>query len=426
MNRKKEKIKSIVLAALVLLLIGQIKWTWTYGNTNRSDSLLSTVSQWLGKTTRSQTDMDCAAYPVELAVCSENGFYAKRSGDMQGDFSSIMPILQNALQQVGNFKEVSDFGEDLNENLVYVRYDGQIPLTLLCDWLGSEGEGWSYTLGGLAVVRRQDGSCFVYLRDSQTHSLYRAKTQVEEQLFTQYTNLFSVGGGGFAYQLGYKRLLPETLVMDGVEKFNILQASIPDCGESGGQNSKQKLLEAFSYNPYTVKSYEEDSGNATVFVENQSTLTLGKNGHMVFEANSLGGGISVSNQEEDEMAGYGEYAAKMVQNVLKSFGGGQAFLKSVSQDGNVYTFVFQQMYNGVPIDDTVHSYFAKLTFQNNRLTLGDFYLRQYEESGEILGLMPGKQLAQMVTGRGEISVRYVDDGTGRTIPKWKQIDGKEG
>ena len=423
MNRKKEQIKNIVLAALILLLLGQIKLTWTYGSHGQQGNVFSAVGQLFGKTAIGlDQEMDCAAYPIELAVCSENGFYAKRSGDMQGDFSSVIPILQCALQRVGEFAKVEDFGEDLDQPLIYVRYDGEIPLSLLCDWIGCQDQAWDFTLGSLLVVRRTDGDSFLYLRDSRTHVLYRAKTEVDQPLFTQYTNIFSVGGGGFAWQLQYNKLLPESLIMDGTEKFSILRASVPAFDESGSQNSKQQLLEAFSYNPYTVKSYEENAGTATVFVENQSTLTLGKDGHVVFEANNLGGGISVTPEDGDTMAECGEYAGEMVQNVLKSFGGGRAYLAGVYQDGDVTSFVFQQMRGGVPVDDAVHGYFAKLYFQNGRLIQGDFYLRQYEETGEILGLMPGKQVAQLVTGRGEVSVRYIDTGEERIIPQWKQMN----
>ena len=83
MNRKKEQIKNIVLVALILLLLGQIKLTWTYGSHGQQGNVFSTVGQLFGKTAIGlDQEMDCAAYPVELAVCSENGFYAKRSGDM--------------------------------------------------------------------------------------------------------------------------------------------------------------------------------------------------------------------------------------------------------------------------------------------------------------------------------------------------------
>lgn len=422
-SKRKERIKSFVLGLLVILLLFQIRIAWTY-EWNGEDDPFAAITQFFNKAAGNMKEIESSiTYPIELAVCSENGFYAKRSGDMQSDFNTILPILQNAMQKAGAFSQVNDFGDDLQQPLVYVKYSGEIPLPFFCRWSGIKEERQDLMFSGLMVVQTKKNGYRIYLRDSQNQQLYMAKTSIDDQLFLKCTDSFSACGGGFAADFGYIHFLPETIVIDGTEDFSILKASIPEFDENDSQNSKQKLLEAFSYNPYTVKNYQDNDGKTTVFVENQSTLCLGQDGHVVFEANSLNGGIDVIGDQEDMQIACGEFAYSIVNKILESIGGGEAYMSAMkSEDSNITSYEFQSIVSGIPVDDMVHGYLAKLYFRNQKLIQADIYLRQYKETGETLSLMPAKQLAQMVTGTKEITVRYTDTGGTRILPQWEQAN----
>lgn len=450
----KEALKSILLVVLVGTMLFQTAYTWIYGldlSAAPDGGWCAEIIKFFGYDkdgSRLSGSVQPAAYPVKAMVRGKQGLYGVQFNEngVGAVCEKTKQLWSDAFDGAGLITqaEEEDYKNALLKPFFFMEYDGCLPLNVIAGWFGvrfsDENKAEKLFAGSLLLTRLEENSYYLYIRDAKTGMLYESKTSLHDQDFTV-ADTFLANGCMLAAELGenYDKYLPETMIFNTPIAFDILKSTKPTFvaqeasgGMASGRNdSVRLLLEAFSYNPYTRKKYEDENGNAETFVENYRTLRVEKNGRIRFQAADLSGGIEAYARGErsgtDAQLQCIELGRAVTEKVISSMGAsGQVALTKwyYIPSSNTYAAVFSARAGGIPIDSAETGFFARYEFRGNMMVRALLNLRQYTKAAgeKQLYILPEKQLAAATDGKGTagLSIRYEDaEGEAFCTAGWK-------
>lgn len=432
MKGKIETVKTVVLWALVFCMLGLIRITWVYGLDYENvpeNVMFHGLFALAPEEPENLPTASISAYPVQFAVGKDGELTALQqdAAALQSAFGTVSPVLREAFSNLGQWQEVQDIKPYLQQPLLYLHYDGALPLPLLAAWLEAPCQS-TLSVGTMLLVQESEQQYAVLVRNGSDGRLYKGSTAVDERLFSDTLHQFSLSSCQFAADLAYESLVPETLVFTEHAPYQTARPVSVDFSQVGGQESKQSVLEAFEYNPYTAKSYYDEGESAWVYVENDSTLSITDNGRITFEASVESGGLAAYPKQDlvsrqQELLYKTNLCHTILQSAYESVGGGETYLSRVTageKDG-METICFDGALQSVPVSLET-GYLAKFVFQDNLLVSSVIYLSKYEMTGETVFVMPMEQVAASIRGGDTgVCVRY-EQADGVLAPKVKRID----
>ncbi|GEM_PF-6721218 len=302
----KETAKSIVLFLLIVSMVLIYGFNWVYRldreEIMRGKTWVAGFARFFGiiqniDQTALGVEVTPAAYPLKMAARSEAGlsFVQYDRESVMGLYDRIAPLLSAALEapQEAGLAEEAEYKGALSGRMVYLGFDGDIPFYALSEWLNvTQKKEYDFTARHV-VLLDDDGMLSVYVRGGASSPIHRIKTLVSSAPLLEAIGEFAPSPCSFAFESGeeYWSIEPETILPKSPPQINRIEG-YPPSFTNGGQ-AIQTLLEAFSYNPYTVQSYPEGNGTK-VYVENLSTLRIEPDGTVHFLVSDAQGGIPVS------------------------------------------------------------------------------------------------------------------------------------
>lgn len=453
----KEALKNILLVVLVFAMIGQTVYTWGYGlnmNVVPDNGFYADFIKFLGYNkdgSKSASATEAASPPIQAMVQGKNGLYGVQYNEngIGAVYDKARDLWKSAFDNANKLELSSedDFKSALSKPFVFLKYDGAIPAEIIAGWFDSDfetGDGTdALTAEGILLSRLAENDYCLYIRNAKTSGIHVLKTKVSEDEFSSVTSSFLDNGCKLAMNLGkdYEKFLPETMIFSAPMAFDVLNSSNPafvsriDEQGTAGKDSIRRLLEAFFYNPYTSKKYDENNGDIQNFVENYRTLRVQKDGHIRFEASDVRGGIEayqrgkISGKDADMQCI--ELGRTVTQNAISSMaGGGQnadghvALTKwYYSEKTNTRVAVFTVRFGGIPIDSKESGFFARYEFRGNMMVRATLNMRQYTkaENEKQLYILPERQLAAVIGTPNTVgvSVKYQDTGDGVCSADWE-------
>ena len=464
----KERIKSFVLALLVLLSIGLTSITWIDERLWPDGySLFVNVKEW--PVIRSFFK-DSYSLPVEnlskarkIVVADGLGssavFYNgdKIFNDVYGDIANLMSEFAKGGVEVESTTLLTkeNVRQMLNEQIMYayVNYSVAMPARFFCQLMGTaESDAFS----GISLVRdffvlpTGEGSLELLAVDSETENVMRYALKYEKTngLIDKFMNYAeNVDPDNYcimALQMNMdivspddvvktKTLLDSFLVLDSastavtekaeIESENPLKDSIPE-----------EVIKCFSYNPNSLYRYVDGDGT-TVYLENDSSLKIYKNGIIEYEAVSkeygipITGGTSLYNMLNS--------ATEFAGRVYSSASSDSEFPVNVSGDirlenGDEVEFLFDYYYKGTPVataTDSGMKHAVEITVSGGRIVKFRMLIRSYKDSGrnrDFINIYEAIDKVAAIYSGAETAVKiedmfpaYIEEGENKyLVPCW--------
>lgn len=424
--QRKNTTKNLVLLFLTILLVILTALGWI------NDLNLESIPEnsWLGRLYMNlsygdgggfelRTGEIPAAFPIEFAVRTKHEMRGVQYNESAvRSFLSIHGTqIGEALSNIDTLEAGSEqiFCQVLNTPGLYLRYSGQLPLSLITSWMGG-----NYVSSIDPIVRSiflsADGQLWV--RDVDW-ALYH----VDLKITLPQNLLIETGGIGciFAANQGDTTVLPETLLFEQTLTLPVM-ISTPPQFDIDSTASLPMLLQAFGYDPYVRNKYDDAGTGKRVFVDRQSTLRLGDDGEVLFRANTVEGGLEA--YLESEVAGHDpltyqvDYARRLLESVFQSFGADAAFYLDryvIDEQTDGVELQFRYLLGGVPVEGEA-GVLAVIAFQNNTLISAQLNLQRFTADITPRTILPTYQAAAAARERAELAVSYFVSDEHQLIP----------
>ncbi len=321
----KERIKSIVLAALVIsnfILGSQVlstKKLWSDDGynffVNFTNNPVSNLIDLIKNKFTGSAPIETHLESPEILIIN-TGYQTSRLAlsRTNEEFTAVLDALNefllDAFSSPQKFFQASldDLHAALTTKSVYMRYPADYDSTLFAYLLGAGSLDYSQVFSQLRdIVVSADGN--VWVTDSLTGIVYRCPTAVSTIALSDVIDSHASENEqssviiNYAFDLGFDTALmtqrtvlsPMIPIYSGDFNINTVTASNPLAGSNNlNAPSVTNLLKLFNMNPNILRRYTEADGT-TVFVENNAILKLSPNGTIDYTAKSNGVQISKSN-----------------------------------------------------------------------------------------------------------------------------------
>ena len=419
----KERIKSFVLTALILLSIGLTSITWIDKRLWPDGySLFANLKEW--PIIKEFFDEEYSL-PLEnlsearkIVVADGSGasavFY---NGDRAYNavYSDIEALMVGFLENEVKVKAITpltkeNLREALNAQIMYayVNYSVSMPPSFYGQLMGVKD---SEALSGISAVRDffiiptgkdslellatggENGKILCYeLEYNKTESLINLFAEHSSGVKAENTCVMAlqmnmdVASPSDAVKM--KTLLDSFLVLDSASTAVSAKEEIKSENPIE-ENIPEELIQRFSHNPNSIYRYV-DSFGTVVYLENNSTLKIYKNGVVEYEALEpsygieLEGGSSLYEALNSAIRFSGEIYSSAVEN--------GEFTMSVASDilfgeSNRMEFLFDYYYYGTPVavdivlGDETMLHGAEIIVENGKIVKFRMLLREYKKTG---------------------------------------------
>lgn len=349
-----------------------------------------------------------AAEPAQLALTVEGRLCMVQYSlaDMDAGIEAVRAVWAQVLRST-TLVDASE--EELIASLstgdcALLRYHGEIPLSLIAGWMG--GTWQEETAVHTLVYAAHEEKLFVRTGDG---SLYAAAARVDREVWEAAQQAFRgmpCRFSGEAYAVLPETLLPDTETLS----LPILTSQAPALLDPQSGSGLETLLEAFSYTPYT-RFYDEQGGDVRVFVEDESTLRIGRDGLVQYAAADESGTVRAYGDGEADGAAALDAQADCARQILDAAlraadSDTHASLYAVQRQEGQTTLVFLQMYGGIPIlSDTD---FATFTFREGVLVSAQVRLNCFRAEQTRRQVLPARQAAAAATDARGLMVAYTE------------------
>lgn len=427
-QKLKNALKNTVLLVLFLSMLVLTFLTWLTDLSMDSvpgDSLLARFYQRFTYGISGfeiRTGAAPVAEPTRIAATGASGLVGAQyhAASVSVLYDALGAQMGDALAACGAFEDcrAEAFAEALRGEVLYFGYEGYLPLALVSDWLGRSVDHAASTD---LLLLTADGRLFLH-----TATGYQvAHTDASLARWENIRGELSAGACSFAAEDSlFAHVRPDTLLFPheniAAEHLSARQPGFLD-GQSGSDLTA--LLDVFGYDPY-VLSYTENADLTRVFVENYSTLHIGADGTVFFDASAMEGGIEAYAPSEtgryETLRLQADFAYQMVKAVQGSMSdNAQAMLFDVAEGKNgVRVLTFIQLVGGIPVETATEQPFARLEFRENKLMAAAFYLRVLEATGARKPVLPSAQAAAAAPAGGlRQALVYVREAEGEFAPR---------
>lgn len=333
-------------------------------------------------------------------------------------FNSMRPILKEVIESASSQENTGDdeWKEALQGESAFFDLGVLLPLGIFSLDLGAKSESFNGVSTRYIAVAERDGLLSLYCKDN-TGSVTRYASAVRSIAFTDTLSQYSDNGVSFAYELGadYDALKDEQVIGLKTPKTSVYRCENTFLNDGRYDDvAVSRLLEAFLFNPATVRKYSSGSGDE-VFVGDTGFLTMKNDGMVVYE--SSGAGLPVSELTEAGPV-VDEYdilnAARRLTQAANGLGGAARFtLRSLETKDGLTTIIFGLEMNGVPLMDGGRFNYGVVEVKNDCVfSAGIRYLSLFEDAGEVY-ILPEKQAAGIAESTNSELPFVLEKGDGK-------------
>ncbi len=430
--KTKETLKTVLICVLLLGTVYLTYAVWFFDNPYEFDPIKSLfdfnnseISSELGK------DSDTSRYgirPMMIAVRDENGLRASVYNGKETDeiYGKLRSEIGKALSDELKLERISksEWNGTLLEKGVLLDYYGDVPLDSIRLWHGSKDRG-NAIAARYYFFSTDENQISVYMKDSKGENIYAAKTDVKSKVMTERISMT----GGVPASLAaeqpetYPALLPESVIPEKWE--NPSEITVYNSIEIFPQEITYVCIVGFGLEDAALNTYSEQNGTS-VYVADMITLKLLKNGTVSYTDTRDKAdetlGISVETEKQTPtLAEKTETAHTLASSFAARLSGDCGiYIMSISVHGEETEFIFGRHINGVPINESETSYFAKIIVRGKLVRDVEINLRAYNLGTGIYDIIPPKLAAAATVNNaasGDIIMRY-DDADGTLAPKW--------
>lgn len=406
----REKLKSLLLVALCISTVVLLMINLSLGI---EDEQLSTSLGFYESYNADAQTSGSTVRPAKIAVGGAGGLYLASGGEASAMWSSVSPILSEALGSVTKITAIDreEFLARLNGYSIYTGFTFSVPFHMLQFWwTGEQGLSSVQAASNMALVE-DDGRVSLVFCDSDKGEYYSADTAAGYDRFVEFCMSYSESNAFFAGQRdGYQMFVPYEPVWAEGAWFPVYSVSLPEYSEDGSVD--EELLSAFGFNPFLAETYFTTNGDI-VYVEGYKALSFSSEGRVIYSSNG-GSGIPIEGYSMLSGKAAEAHAVTAAANVLTRICSAascpaELSVAGIDENNGKTVIVFERIEDGVMVTES-DGYTAVVTVENGSITAIRLQLGSMSKLSESM-LLPLDLASALIDGSGnELFVRCQVDG----------------
>lgn len=305
---------------------------------------------------------------------------------------------------------------------VYFDLLGDVPLEVLCAWLGAEGATLDGTARRLVLSAGGDEAQLYY--QTAEHFYVCAAPMVSRSQLEEVLAGLTGNQAQFAFELEqYAHLAPDVLILPQTPELPEYTALNPLEGQGEESLLLRSQLNALSFSADTNHFY---TTSGTQVVRNgNDTLRLDEDGVLTYHALA---GESARYRLPQRLAEQVEECRALAQNTVGALcADARLYLRSVLQEEDATTVEFGYVLSGAQVQLGQEGYAAQFVLAAGQITQFTLCYRSYQAAPERALVLPELQAAAALQAMGrsgqELSLVYADNGGERLAPAWYTAGG---
>lgn len=400
------------IAVLTVTMVAQGGWIWSRmldaGSTPKNSIARSIVRRLNERNIRSDT-IEPAAYPIKMAVRNEEGLYGIQYSvvGMTDVYSQTEALWSTALGQCSALRLTTqnEYAAALKNHMVFMEFEGSIPLKLLAGWLDTEvpNGGNDRSCSALLISRGNPGGYHIYLRDAETGTFLTAQTVLSDAEFDSVINLFRPNGCQMAAEANTV-ISPDTLHFPQQQGFDTITIRPYEGGIDTVMQSFYMDGSSAQQSAYTTQS------GTMLYSDDTATLRITSDKMLSYDSDSGIRAFRGSLRSGDAIQAYAQLGKTISTTLLENINssGEAQLIKAYTDDDGRYVTVFALRIDGVPLDNDV-GYFARYEFEDGAMVHADAVLRVCAITGNVATIMPESVAASVrKDATAQLSLRYTD------------------
>lgn len=417
----------ILLLACSLFLAGK---TGVFNELFRSVPVLADAEEWirsLGRPSKSTIEdssfLHEAARPVGIVLTDRDGLHAGAMFDQASInelYNKVSKMLGEALGSASVPEGVDrrQWESALGSEGVYFEFSDEIPLTVAARWLGLEMINTNnHSAKRICIAKSGDRADIYYINGDKR--IFKCRTAAALSGLAPLMSPLMQTEVNFAFELGedFEGLDPDNLILKTPPKAYAVKSE----NLLGIEAARDTVFSAFRINPGSKNTYRINEG--IVYVENNATLEIYKNGLILYDRESDGkSDIMLPFAERPKDTGDIIEAAWEMVSLLRehdSRGDEVVYFTGITEANSVYKVTFDYFINGKEIICDGHG--ATVTIKDGRIIKVSAHLKSYRLTGERTAMVPVRLAAAIVrqdAAGSLLCIAYEDNGSDTLVPSW--------
>ena len=318
----------------------------------------------------------------------------------------MLPLFGEALGSADQVGAAADqtLRAGLGKSSLYLDLTVELPLEVVAAWLG-ERTVFDRAVRAMALTTEGRDTAVLYLCGGEGE-IFRYFTALPASAVEALTESVSPNGSLFAYETNYAPLAPYTVLVREAEGLPQVRSELP------ATYSSYRLLTALDFNAHTNSRYAEPGGTEVV-MDGRRTLRIGPEGTVTYDsgeedAGGRGGAL-------EALRAAGRLAAALTGGVDAS----PLYLRRLEEREDGYLVGFQYQVEGVPVRFPDEADALTVLVRGAGIAEFTCRCRTYvpEEASVLLPPIMAAAIASLYP-EGELSLGYVDSGSGRLHADW--------
>lgn len=319
----------------------------------------------------------------------------------------MLPLFGEALGSADQVGAAADqtLRAGLGKSSLYLDLTVELPLEVVAAWLG-ERTVFDRAVRAMALTTEGRDTAVLYLCGGEGE-IFRYFTALPASAVEALTESVSPNGSLFAYETNYAPLAPYTVLVRETESLPQVRSELP------ATYSSYRLLTALDFNAHTNSRYAEPGGTEVV-MDGRRTLRIGPEGTVTYDsgeedAGGRGGAL-------EALRAAGRLAAALTGGVDAS----PLYLRRLEEREDGYLVGFQYQVEGVPVRFPDEADALTVLVRGAGIAEFTCRCRTYVPEEEASVLLPPIMAAAIASlyPEGELSLGYVDSGSGRLHADW--------
>ena len=319
----------------------------------------------------------------------------------------MLPLFGEALGSADQVGAAADqtLRAGLGKSSLYLDLTVELPLEVVAAWLG-ERTVFDRAVRAMALTTEGRDTAVLYLCGGEGE-IFRYFTALPASAVEALTESVSPNGSLFAYETNYAPLAPYTVLVREAEGLPQVRSELP------ATYSSYRLLTALDFNAHTNSRYAEPGGTEVV-MDGRRTLRIGPEGTVTYDsgeedADGRGGAL-------EALRAAGRLAAALTGGVDAS----PLYLRRLEEREDGYLVGFQYQVEGVPVRFPDEADALTVLVRGAGIAEFTCRCRTYVPEEEASVLLPPIMAAAIASlyPEGELSLGYVDSGSGRLHADW--------
>ena len=319
----------------------------------------------------------------------------------------MLPLFGEALGSADQVGAAADqtLRAGLGKSSLYLDLTVELPLEVVAAWLG-ERTVFDRAVRAMALTTEGRDTAVLYLCGGEGE-IFRYFTALPASAVEALTESVSPNGSLFAYETNYAPLAPYTVLVREAEGLPQVRSELP------ATYSSYRLLTALDFNAHTNSRYAEPGGTEVV-MDGRRTLRIGPEGTVTYDSGEedvggRGGAL-------EALRAAGSLAAALTGGVDAS----PLYLRRLEEREDGYLVGFQYQVEGVPVRFPDEADALTVLVRGAGIAEFTCRCRTYVPEEEASVLLPPIMAAAIASlyPEGELSLGYVDSGSGRLHADW--------